>query len=261
MLIKKYTTKDSDRTYFDVLEPLTDRDVTVEIVKPTVDTCQKHVSGGLKIIINDEVAQEILELFNVADKQWKGNWSLSDKVFRTICEYTGNAFYELSEVIDLRGCRKTTTVDKKYEDAVMKIASKLLMEQEKYVKYLIDRFNERLGNKCNISNKRYTERMDSLYTGKCITADWKKNNIDDQDITTQIADYDKKIAEIKQMREGAMARQQEARNRNMYLYLEGIAWGADEDNWDHDPLPPALQEKYTELYKNNGAFVVETVLF
>jgi hypothetical protein len=254
MNIQAYKTT-NDKRYLEVVEPLTRDDVTVEIIKPTADKVDKRVEGGLKVVLKDDVAKMVLKALNAKQQEPLKDYSLSDLAWAELCTWAGSAVYTLARNIDFRGCRKQSTIDKKYDDVIMEFAAKLLMKQDVYVNSHIKKFNDALESRCKVRNRSYETVMDDVYLGRTISKDWMKKHLDG-DVPKELEAVEKELSALQKQKDELLEKRKRLRNRNMYLYITGINWGEDDEEWDHDPLPNTLREKYEEAYKNNEAFEI-----
>lgn len=274
MKLQAYRIKERKEVYFEIVEPLTLNDVEVAVMKPKFDG-HRNVDGEIRLHLKPDAQAEVRKLASQDDRerimelQDRFSPEEAERLVRDhymgiiMGRYHGGLYHGRSPSLDFRGIRKEETRQKKIQAVIMELAGTFFMEQDSIVEKLLNNFNGMLENKIEGMNREYVSFIKNLYSGEHISEDWKKEHLDDAKVNAELEIVDAQLEELKAERESIVKKQVEARNRNMYLYLEGIEWGADSDSWDHDPIPDNLREEFVELYKDNKAFAKSdsTLLF
>ena len=263
MKLQAYRIKERKEFYVEIVEPVSLEDVDVEIVKPRYDG-DKYVDASIYLHLKKDAQMQVRILASKDDRdriiQLEDNYGKDSNLIRDhymgiiMGRYHGGLFRGWSDKLDFRGIRKQETRDAKIQSAIMERAGKMFMEQDEVIAKLLERFNGQLETVVNNHNADYLTFMKGLYSGQHISEDWKKEHLDDAKVNAELDILDAQMEELQEQRKAIIQRKVEARNRNMYLYLEGNDWGNDEDSWDHDPLPEHLREEFVELYKSNKCF-------
>jgi hypothetical protein len=256
MKIKTYTIENRSEQFVEILEPFKESDVNIITNRPELSG-DNSVEGSFELRFNREDALFIIDTFKyeITDRDATDE-KLSNMAVRALGEYHWYLEKRFINKVNFRGIRKQSTKEQKVNQAIMEIASDMLMNREKYVKLLLDKVNDLLEVKVKSVNKSYEEYMRNLYSGNSISQEWISENIDDHNISNELEDINEKISQLRSERKAIKKRQALARNRNMFLYLEGENWGED-GSLGHDALPQTLKEEFTELYKNGLGFTVE----
>ena len=258
MKLKVYKTENDGLRFIEIEKPFTLADFTVETKKPEYDG-YREIEASFQLYMKRPIVEYILSIFpfefdgELADKtdQEVGNIGI-----RALGQYSWHIKKVFTYNLDFRGIRKQETKDNKVKTAILEVAGDMMMNSEKYVQQMIDNANGILERKLISGNNNYTEYMKNLYSGKNISEDWKRENLDDSDVNDSISETNFKITALKAELEKLEIKQSEARNKNMFLYLEGENWG-ENGELGHDAIPQFLRDEFTELYSKNEAFTVE----
>jgi len=204
-----------DTKYFELVKPLTEKNVSFTIGVPNVNELSKQVSIYLQI----EMLSESLSDIDIG-------------VFPIIANKPKTCFE-----IEVKA------------DSIEKLEKIIKKRKEDFLKQLITIANKEIKKHIEHKNNEYINSNIIVYSGLTIQSDWIEDNLDDPKLNKQVKHIDDTIAKLHETRKLLEKERRKTRNKNMLHYVRTQHW---EENGMR--LPKLFLKQVVNMYEHNKAF-------